>query len=521
VEGIILGEAAEEFQNDPLSAIFSDIYDKSITGENKKLKLYQSTYESGQYLHERCNYLGPMTYATPWQEKQARRTMVSTLQYIGLDTSIKAIGAYARKLEMTAEDFSKLSTNIVKSYCSRNNTLMSLNTISRALKKYFDEPVLNLIPSIESSPFAAERVKMMSEKMSSRSKEFDLVIKNFRAFCSWGNEVDDYRMLTPYLNNRFIMAFVVKNMLGVQDKIDPVTFKVTYVPSDSTVQVVCKDLICRKDTLEESMAKFPLSAGSTGVLTDLSKLYCHHFKYQDRPQKTIPEVKEWIKSYELEDHVLETSQFISLMTGVPDFFSSIDAYEEIPLLARSSIDERWTKWANFVLSSFSRDLVYEESLKIRVQSQDKLDFSYPFYIDLSVTLGELDRLVTTNDKLETKFELKLSKNFLRSMRTKTKILEDEVDVEGQKKFLEEIGRYISSQLKEKEKLLRQKVWNEDFGTIIAEELVRQVKTYRGTLFDSYQDEMLKVPVTFHYGMFALSYLRYRTDLAAGRLKLNL
>src|SRR6478752_707376 len=86
VEGILMGEAQTEIQNDPLSAIFSEIYDKSQFGENKKLKLYHATYTSGQNLNESCGYLGTPVYSTVWQEKQAKRSFAATLQYIGLDT---------------------------------------------------------------------------------------------------------------------------------------------------------------------------------------------------------------------------------------------------------------------------------------------------------------------------------------------------------------------------------------------------------------------------------------------------
>ena len=40
VEGILLGEAVSDYQQDPLTFIFSDIYDKSHEGENTKLRLY-------------------------------------------------------------------------------------------------------------------------------------------------------------------------------------------------------------------------------------------------------------------------------------------------------------------------------------------------------------------------------------------------------------------------------------------------------------------------------------------------
>lgn len=522
VEGILMGEAQNEIQTDPLLRIFSDIYDKSQSGENKKVKLYQATFESGQNLSESCSYLGQPTYSSTWQEKQARRSMAATLQYIGLDTSIKAIGAYAKKMDVGPEDFERLTKNLVKNYCSKNITIFSIRNIEKSLDYYYKNAQMSLIPSIESSPFATSSVKISTEKPIARSKEFDLAIKNFRAFCSWGGEVEDYRMMTSYLSNRFIMAFVIKNMIGVQDKIDEKVQKVLTVASEDTVQVACTDLICRKETQNTFKQMFPKSVGSTGIVTDLPKIYCHHFRYQDSPKTNVPQVKAWVKEAELEDPIFETSQFISLMTGVPDFFNGADAYVDVPMLVRSSVDERWNIWARDVLGSFSKDLLYEESLKVKVEPRrDLASLSKGFMIDFSITLGEMDRLLVSNDKLDLSFDLKLSKNYLRAIRTKWALLENEVDTDGKIEFQAEVARYINLQLREKEKLFSQKMWNEDFGKLIAEELVQQTIKYRGSLFESYQEEVLRVPVKFSYGLFALSYLRYRADVAAGRLKLNL
>lgn len=523
VEGILMGEAEQGIQNDPLAAMFSEIYDKSQFGENKKVKIYHATYRSGQNLNESCGYLGAPVYSTVWQDKQAKRSVAATLQYIGLDTSIKAIGAYANKLDVSPENFRTLTSNLVKNYCSKNVTIFSLRNIEKSLQYYYDNPQMNIIPSVESSPFATVKLKNSTEKPSARSREFDLVIKNFRDFCSWGGETEDYRMLTGYLRNRYIMAFVIKNMLGIQDKLDDRQQKILSVSSSDTVQVTCSDLICRKDTLSNFKQKFPLSAGSTGIETDLSKLYCHHFRFQDAPQKTTPEVKAWLKAQELEDPIFQTSQFISLMTGVPDFFNGAENYIDIPLLVKSSVDERWNQWARTVLSNFSKDLLYEESFKVKVEPRRDIASlaTEGFLIDFSVTLGEMDRLLRSNDKLSLTFDLKLSKNYLRMLRTKWSVLEKEADFEGQKHFKEEIADYINLQLKDKEKLFTQKLWNEDFAKLIGEELLQQALSYRGSMFNSYQDEVLRVPVKFSYGLFAISYLRYRSDVAAGRLKVSL
>ena len=519
LEGILLGPGEGHLQNDPLNKIFSDIYDKSRVGENNKIKLYQSTYLSGQSMAESCPNLAPPVYFSSLQEKEARRSIAASLQYIGLDTTIKAIGAYARKLKIEEDGYNKLKRNLIDSYCSKNLTVFSHKTVDKSLDYYYKNPIESIIPTIESSPFATDFVKNSSEKLSARSREFDHVIKNFRAFCSWGNDVEDYRMLTPYLNNPFIMSFVFKNLLGVQDKMDIDSMKVFTVSSKDTVQVVCEDLICRKEKLDKFKARFPLSSGSTGLGTDLPKIYCGHFRFTDSSKETIAEVKKWLKNSEIEDSVFETSQFISLMTGVPDFFNGVDDYAGLSSLSKSSVDERWNTWARRMLGNFSRELPYEESLRVKIESNHDVNRlrARGLEIDLSVTLGELDRLLVNNDKLQLEFSIKLSKNYLRHVKNKLRTLEERLDAQGIKNFRSEIAKYIDIQIKDKEKLFSQKMWNEEFPKLIAEELMQQSRIYEGPLFDTYQDEIVKIPVKFSYGVFAISYLRYRGDVASGRL----
>jgi hypothetical protein len=523
VEGILMGEAVNEYQRDPLFKIFNDIYDKSHDGENKKLRLYRSTYSSGVLLGESCHMYAPPRYSTSWMEKQAKRSVVSTLQYIGMDTSIKAIGAYAKKLQVPEDDFERLSGNLVDNYCSKNLTIFSLKKVKQSLSHYYKNPQSDMIPSVESSPFVTALFKLNTDSEQARSIEFDQAIQNFKAFCSWGGDVTDYRLLSPYLKNSFIMAFVLKNMVGVQDQFDATTHEIIQAPGQDTVQVACKELICRKTSITAFKDSLPLSVGSTGLYTDLAKLYCHHFKGLDYSSSTtIPNVKTWIKNMELEEPIFETNFFISMMTGVPDPTFGVESYRDLPAIAKSTIDERWNKWASETLKIFSTDLLYEESLKIKVQPRREFATlrTEGFLLDFSVTLGEMDRVVDDSDKLKLSFDLNLSKNYLRHMRVKWSNLSDSIDETGKQLFRDELTKYIDIQLKGKEKLYLQRMWNEDFSRHIVQELLGQVMTYRGPLFESYKDQMLKIPVKFSYGVFALSYLRYRADVNSGRLGLN-
>lgn len=524
VEGILMGEANTEYQQDPLQMVFRDTYDKGQEGENAKIKSYQRYIQAGQYLDAGCSLAAKPTFDVIWKEKQAKRSVAATLQYIGLDLSIKAIGAYASRLEMNDSSYKKLTKNIVQNYCSKNVTVYSLKRIEQALDFYYKKPIKEMIPSVDSSPFVTTSFKKITESTLARSNEFDQAINNFKAFCSWGGDSEDYRLLSPYLKNSTIMSYVTKSMAGYKDTYDNKRNRFAVNSSSDTVQVSCTDLICRKVSFTKFKNDWPASIGSTGILPDLVKLYCHHFKNTEYANnKTIPQVKEWIKKFELEDPIFETSFFISLMTGVPDPIFGVEEYRDLPALAKSSIDDRWNSWSNQTLNLFSKDMLFEESLKIQaVPQRDNVALRTDgFLMNFAVTLGEMDRITDDSDKLALSFDLSFSKNDLRQIKSKWIAFNNAIDPEGMEAFTKEVAKRVDAQLKAKEKLFQQKMWTDDFSRLIVQELIGQLNTYQGPLFKSYQDEMIKVPVKFSYGVFAISYLRYRADVKDGRLKLNL
>src|SRR5690606_37038938 len=126
------------------------------------------------------------------------------------------------KFELGEDAFKKLASNLTKNYCSKNITVISIKQIEKNLELYYKKPMMQIIPSVDGSPFTTELYKTTTESTAARSNEFDQAINNFKAFCSWGGDVVDYRLMVPYLKNSFIMAFVLKNLTGVQDKFDPV-----------------------------------------------------------------------------------------------------------------------------------------------------------------------------------------------------------------------------------------------------------------------------------------------------------
>ncbi len=506
VEGILLGEANLEFQTDPLLYVFQDPNNYSNEAENLKYRAYSKLYASGIALEESCNLYKKPTYTQSLDEEKAQRIVVANLQYLGMDLTIKSIGALARKLNIDEEKYQTLTKNIVNNYCSKNITVISLKSISKLLNYYYKNPDQGRLTTIAQSSFSSEIFKKKSEEQDSRSREFEFALKSFRSFCSWGGDPLDLRMLVPYVKNPFIMAVAFRNMLK---------------SDDDSKRISCREHICHDADKLSFERQFPRSLGSTGLNTDLKKLYCHQFKQVEYTSKSpVPQVKEWIKEMEIETPILETNFFISAYTGVPDVGFSAKSYQDIPLLLKSSLDERWTNWSKKVINTFSHELLYEESLKVKV-SQSRVDLENPFRLNFLVTLGELDRLMDENDKLKVTFDLKISKNYFRTIKNQWLAYGAKVDLEGQENLKKEIASYLEKLLRGKEKYFQQRMWNKDFPRIMADELLKQALAYKGSLYRTYEEKMLNVPIQFSYGVFALSYLRYRADVDAGRLKLNL
>ena len=523
VEGILRGQAQLEYQQDPLRYIFPQF--ASQKGEEaKKVKLYHHRYQQGDYLNNSCTYYGPISYGDSWREEQARRSITSTLQYLGLDTAIKAVGTYAKELSIDESSYDHLLENLVSNYCSKNLTVFSLKTVRKSLKYYYQNPQRELLARIESSPYATEHFKNLTLTPSSRSHEFEYAIELFRDFCSWGGEISDYRMLGPYLSNRFIMSFVFENLNGHQQLFNEETGKVMLVENPQALRVNCEQLICRKVDVKNFTDKFPLSIGSSGLKTDLEKMYCQHFRYLDYKNDTIPEVKSWIKEQSLESSIFRQNLLISMMSGVPDPFFGINDYKELPFLAKSSIDERWMKWSKDVLDAFSKDLLFEESMKISVQP--KSDYvslvTQGYTLDLLITLGEMDHLLGEMDKFKMMFNIKLSKSYLLWLRKEWSEHLKNANFSGQGTLQKHLQTTLRSLFKDKEQHYLQKIWNDDLFRILSDELLLQVSKAPVSWFEQgYQDKMINIPVTFHYGLFALSYLKYRADVASdmGKLKL--
>lgn len=523
LEGLLQGEVSSEGQPDPMNYVF-----QQQLSSDEPAKALHKTYiahtQEARGLVQSCEFIGKGVYASPSEEDRAKRSVVAALQYIGLDATVKAIGAYAKTLQMSEENYGKLVENLMTSSCSPNVSVYGLKLLRQNLLASFSRSDLKL-PAYPGQPFVANQLTEKNNALVSKEKEFNHTLQNFRALCSWGGETLNYRMLPTLLSNPLVMVTVLRHLDNKTLAWDAQSQQTNIYEGQGAIQVTCQNLICRKVAPGEFQKTFPRVIGSSGIKQDLYRLWCHHFRDLEilEGDRQHPQVREWLKRMEVSHHRQMAGQMVALFTGVPDLMAFVGQYEALKKDLRASIDERWDEWAKKSLAGFSKNLFYEESLEIKVRPRrdPTLIRQNLFAVDLSVTMGELDRLLQTSDKLRLDVELKLSRNWLRWLRSQSSQVNQKADPAAVEQFMDQVAQYLKPQLAGKAKYFPTPLFKEGLEHVLAEELVEQVQRYEGDLFKSYKETMLKVPVRFHYGMFALSYMRYKAEIKARHKTLDL
>jgi hypothetical protein len=516
LEGLILGNVKDIQQYDPLQGVFSRYTmvdpDKMDEQELKRLQEYVGLFRQGANLKFACEYRDYYTYATQWDEANARRSIAATLQYVGLDISMRAIIEYSKKLELSEDEFKNIVDNLLENTCSKNISVYSIRLLRNNFFHLYNTSTNFQLPSIKNSPYFPENVKKLTNSIQAKENEMNLTLKNFRAFCSWGGDTDDYRLMAPYVSNPFIMSLVFNHLLRRNILWDTQMRTLTFEDNEDSVQVACEDLICRNKDEVRFNRLFPRMVGTTDLYGDLETLYCGHFRNESyRPGNPVDKINKWVKAQTIEDPYLEVLQFLSLYTGIPDALISSVKYKDLIKSLRESFDLRWQKWASLKTNQFVSDLLYEESLHIDLVPMAKSieikkgDFQLVF----DYTLGELDRVLDVNDKIHSTFHLEFPRSYLKWLRRSFILANNVSDFTKMNSLMEKVTTYINFQLEAKKKLFLIPMWNEKMGTILAREMVSQLTSYKGMYFNDFGHEKMKIPVKFRYGLFALQYLRNR------------
>ena len=519
LESLLLGDFSDHYSQyleniDPITFVFKE----KARGKKEfreKLALYRGFILEGENLNNRCERIPKVKYPSYLHETQVKRSTLATLQYLGLDITIRALSEYGKYFEFSDGEYSNMVDNLVGNYCSNNLSIISHRQLKNNMISHFRSNSAGFkLPSINGNPLFPQSLKTINMIDKAREQEFAVTSKLFRAFCSWGGSTDDLRLLVPMLKNPAIMAFVIRSMDSVElgwEKADNTIFK---KEAGRGVAIFCQDLICRRKSTDEVHRKFPRSMGYKSFSDDLERVYCSYFRDASYTvKKQVPKIKKIIDSQAPEDEIFLVSQLVSLINGVPDFFISLEKWNDGEVLLRSSMDRSWDEWADERNRKFSRDLMFEEQLTIE-KSERRLYHevhSPKFSVEFDVNLGEYDRINQIIGKVDASFNLKLSKNYLALMRSKWGKL-DPKNEKLRSKIIANFKMQITKDVEKVRKMFTNPLWKGDIERIIIVEILEQLVKYEGSFFTHASREKIKIPITFNFAPFALKYLAYKFDL---------
>ena len=516
IKGIVKGEVEDVVQYDPLTSIFSEQFNSSDAGlkEKQKFKVFEGMFNQALNLMDTCQVERFYSYPAKWKEDSAKRSVVGTLQYIGLDHSLKAIAKYSKALNLDEQAYDNLVNNLVVNSCSENITVYSKKLLKNNLLKFYENGVDFEVPSLAGSPYFSPEIISQSEGVEAKKRELNYAIKTFRALCSWDGDTDNYALLPPFLQNPIVMAQVINHMTGkalfYQEEID----ETVLMNSSDTAKVACENLICRKRSDSAFKRMFPRMIGSTDLKDDLEVLYCNHFRETSIKSLGANEsLKKWIQAQTLEESRIQAMYLVSLISGYSDPIYSANTYTDLKSLYSKTLENRWDEWSREKTEQLVLDLLYEESLYVDLAPEDEVrsakgDFGMVF----DFTLGEIDREIKVVDQITASFEMEFPKSYFRWIRQAYIEANNKSLYAKQKELEKRFAQYIDLQLHSKRKYFKAKLWNESFSQIIANELLKRLSSYNGKKFKDLSHEKIVVPVKFRFGLFALKYLKDKYKL---------
>ncbi|MFZ4713576.1 MAG: hypothetical protein ACOYL6_07690 [Bacteriovoracaceae bacterium] len=509
IEGALLGKVNEDFQKDPLDLVFSKKQSEGFIQNRHELRLFSGFILEGERLAGSCSAQDKIYYSEAWKERTAVASIASTLQYVGLDLTTRAIGKYAKLLDFSDDDFGHLTDRLVGNYCSKNLSVISLKNLKENLLKRFETENEFNLPTTAGNLLFPEEIKKSSESLKARENEFLTTIKLFRGFCSWDGDTNDFRLMTPMLRNPFIMAFVNRLMEGVNLSYNDDLKQLSKVKTNDTVKVLCRDLVCRPAEELEFNRNYPRAIGSPEISSDLNRIYCLRFRDLDYKMKEQEEhVKKWINNQTLEEEKFAQMQLIALITRIPDFLMGVTNYQDFIQVAKLGVDETWNNWALSSNQEFSHELYYEESLNISVVDRSFYYFflNPSFKVQVDLSLGEFDKTTVLNDKIGFIYDLKLNKSYMRWVRNEYM---NTTTNETAEVVIADMVNHLLPQIEKMQKSLMISPWNAGLPRLVAIELLEQFRLYQGNYFAELSTDDISIPLEFRYGVFALKYMNYR------------
>ena len=514
LESLVLGDLSDAYKKeatDPLNYIFT-FRGKFKIEQKRSLAYFRGFIEEGENLQNLCKVNYEINYRNQSEKDTVKRSMASALQYIGLDILVRALPQYAKFFEFSEKEYENLVNGLVGNYCSKNISIMSIRELKKNMIFNFTLGEDFPLPSIKNNQLFPKKLEEINTIDNIMEREFFQSIKLFRAFCSWGNDLDNYRLLVPILKNPTVMAFIVRQLTNQKFNWDSINNFISLKNDFNTDQVLCRGLICRKTDWEKFKNEIPRSLGSRGIKEDFTQMYCSEFsKLNFKRQNQEPKILEIIQKEKEIGPNLMTGQFLALLTGIPDFFVRSKNFSEANKFLKFNFEEDWTNWANEQNKSFGKNLYFEEPLTLEVVSREFYFNNYlpKFKVMIDMNMGEFDKVAEEVGTVKVSYNLKIYKSYLGYIRNEWLGINKMQIQSSRDKLLENFSLTIFDQVQKFRSKFRVPPWSGNLEKLIARELLTQLSEYQGSFFTNAKAELIDIPIELNYSPMALKYIYFR------------
>jgi hypothetical protein len=526
VESLTLGNFSEQYtekDTDPLLYLFQpgiNTDPANLSVFQKSLAVYRGFYEEGKNLEKFCKTSSKIEYVTLLERTQMKRSAIATLQYIALDLTSRALAQYAKYFDFSRAEFANMVDGLVGNYCSVNLSVISKKDLKNNLLIKYDKENSFLLPSVKNNPLFPKTLQSAVPERTARENEFKYTAKIFEHACSWGGDPQNAGLLLPFLKDTNIMAFVFRQMASFTIDWDAAKNLTTLVPDQNTQPVFCTGVICRKTTNEKFARQAFHALGGNSVYEDLRHLYCEDIKWLHfSPKENDPRLVKIMNSETLEEEIFLNSQFMSLITGVPDFLLGVEKFNKGDDVFRTVIDQMMNDWAQKSVTNFSKELFFEEPLTLelvdRKQYFDELSPELKLLFD--VNLGEFDRINQSVGKVKLSFELNVLKSFLRAY-LQSLYDTDLKKPEAREKLTTLFKRQITKDVQSAKEKLILPPWKGDLERIIVNEIDEQLLQKKVSRLQLNGKGYKKILIEINYAPFALKYINFQFNVGQDNKK---
>lgn len=522
LESLLLGTYSEEAlleKGDPISFIFeNDIYselsqDNNYSPFKLSLGLFSGYVGEGQNLKNKCEKRkSSMKYASTKEHDVAKRSYLATLQYIGLDIATRYLPHYAEFFEFNEDEYANLTNGLVNNFCSRNLTSISLNQLKKNLLFKFKNKEKLELPSVMGNPLFPDQLDRINSLSEVKRREFAYTIEMFKSFCSWGGDIDNYRLMVPFVRHPAIASLVIRELSDEQLKWDLVK-GVSFIDSNpKTTKVICSNYICRKTSSGHFKRTFPRAIGSASIQNDLTQMYCSDFRNADYKIKNqVSKISKKIKKMTLNEQNMLTGQMNALITGIPDFILQSKIFSDGKDFFRASVDRIWNDWSEKQILAYGKTLLYEESLTIEAidRDLDEIYYNKSVIVDLNFNLGEIDRIGGKVGKITSYFNFTLEKSYVKWLWSRFD--ERKTDLELETSKYQDVNKSLAIRVDSRLKRVKDKLivapWKSGVEQIVVQNIISQLihlkNAYNGAI-----DQDVNILVNLNYGPFALKYVKH-------------